>query len=143
MVSQTDRDNIQKLKLLRQHKMNKAIIGIKKNKTELNKLQTEKKKLKQELEKHQSERIIKHDELFKDLQNQGLSSIEDLRRHQTSNQQLIIDEENIAKNINISDEKIEQQRDKIKQYELLIKNLNKKIESLKVLTLTYKISSNP
>jgi ASC-1-like (ASCH) protein len=143
MVSQTDKKNIEKLKLLRQHKMNKAIVGIKRNKTEFNKLKKGKKKLEQELKNHQSKRIIKHDELFKNLQNQGLSSIEDLKQHQASNQQLINDEGNIAKSIDLADKKIRHKREDIKQNELVIKKLNKKIESLKVLTLAYNISSNP
>ena len=133
MLSPTDRKNINKLKELRQYKMNKVILDIRKSKKALNEIYEEKELLETELWSFKSERMKKHDALFKELQEKKLSTIEDFRKHQVNNQQLIFDEEDISQNIIETEKRIAQKEEEVKKYESLLKNLNKKIESLKEL----------
>lgn len=137
MISQTDRDSIRKLRNLREYKMNKEIVSIKKAKMVLNKTIDKKGQLKKELHSFHSARLTKHEERFDNLKKIGYVTIHLLMKHKTNNLQLIFEEKELIEKINLI-EKLENNNKKdVEKHKKSMHALNKKIESLKVLELSF------
>jgi len=137
MNSQTDRTNIERLKMLRNDKLKKVVIEIGKAKLALKQATEKEAHLKQALNKYHNDRQLKHKQLYGELKKNRAVTIDTLKRHQSKNKDLIIEEKVKALEVeNIKKQLIERELD-VEKYQQLLHALHKKIEGLNVIESSF------
>ena len=137
MNSQTDRTNIERLKMLRNDKLKKVAIEIRKAKLALKQATEKEANLKQALNKYHKNRQLKHKQLYGELKKNRAVTIDTLKRHQSKNKDLIIEEKVKALEVeNIKKQLIERELD-VEKYQQLLHALHKKIEGLNVIESSF------
>lgn len=137
MISQTDRNNLAKLKELRYYKMQKATIEAEKAKQALKQTLAEEVRIKKTLEIYRAERKQKHQQLSDSLKQTEKITIETLNVHSKKNHALITGEEEIQHEIESLDKLLHKNQQDLQLCQDDLREINKQIESLKEIKLQF------
>jgi hypothetical protein len=137
MSSQTDKENLNRLKTLRNHKLKKTIIEIESVKLALKKALEKEAILKNELQNYHKKRKLKHQQLYGDLKKNKAITIDTLNRHQSKNQALINEEQEKMLEVKNIEKQLLERKSDVKKCQQTLSSLQKKIEGLNMIESSF------